>query len=289
MAQFEKWFLQDLKKQMDAHYCLVDTVFTADNLSAKVGVRLFEDGVPADQTGNSVMCYCIRADGNTVQFAGSAEGNTVFATLPQSCFAAVGVLAIMLQTISGEGDTAIKTTVLKLFVTVDPSATGSIVDPGHVVPDMAELLAMLDEMEQATEAANAAATKSVRYDTAQELTAEQQAQARANIGTGAPVYYVTVTENWGNYTSDKTCAEIYDACAAGKVVMLQLKRYAWTWFMPLGYASSDNEIGGRVIELQFSRIGKESATKGVYVGMTGQLNGDVETWTFSKYRFTWYE
>ena len=181
MAQFERWFTQDLNNGLTARFC-PDIVFTEDNNPAVIGVRLFYGDTPAPQTGASCVCYCIRADGNTVQFTGTVSGNEVSATLPKSCFYAVGQLAIMLQTVTGTGNSAVITTVLKLVVNVEPSKTGSSIDPGNVVPNLTQLLAMLDQMEAATDAANEAASKSVRYDTVQNLTTAQKAQAKSNIG-----------------------------------------------------------------------------------------------------------
>lgn len=53
--------------------------------------------------------------------------------------------------------------------------------------------------------------------TKQELTEEQQEQARANIGAGQPVFAVNVTRVGGSkkYTADKTAAEIEAAYQAG--------------------------------------------------------------------------
>ena len=193
MAQFERWFYQDLNEGLTAHFC-PDIVFTEDNNPAVIGVRLFYGDTPAPQTGASCVCYCIRADGNTVQFSGTVSSNEVSATLPKSCFYAVGPLAIMLQTVTGTGNSAVITTVLKLVVNVEPSKTGSSIDPGNVVPNLTQLLAMLDQMEAATDAANEAASKSVRYDSAQSLTSTQKAQALANLGLTA------VDDGEGNIT-----------------------------------------------------------------------------------------
>lgn len=180
MAQFERWFYQDLNEGLTAHFC-PDIVFTEDNNPAVIGVRLYNGPDPAPQTGASCVCYCIRADGNTVQFSGTVSSNEVSATLPKSCFYAVGQLAIMLQTVTGTGNSAVITTVLKLVVNVEPSKTGSSIDPGNVVPSLTQLLAMLDQMEAATDAANEAASKSVRYDITQNLTTAQKTRARSNI------------------------------------------------------------------------------------------------------------
>ena len=155
MAQFERWFTQDLTQRIEVRHC-ENIVFSADNLSTLVGVNVYHGGESAALSG-TVVCYAIRADGNTVEFAGDLSGNAVSAVLPQSCFVAQGPLAVMLQLITGTGDNAQKTTLLKAIFSVELSSTGAIIDPGHVVPDLADIIAMMDQMEQATDAANAAA------------------------------------------------------------------------------------------------------------------------------------
>ena len=170
MARFERWFTQDLTQKIETRHC-ESVVFSADNLSVLVGVSLFDGGEAAAQTGSAV-CYAIRADGNTVEFTGSISQNQITAILPQSCFVAPGPLAVMLQVISGSGDSAIKTTVLKAIFTVEASTTGSIVDPGHVIPDVATLLALIEQMEEATTAANTAASDAQDAITAMETEVE---------------------------------------------------------------------------------------------------------------------
>lgn len=151
MAVFEKTFVQDLTQNLKTHHCEA-IVFSADNESNVVKCALYQGAEPAAVTG-SVVVYAIRADGNTVTFAGTLGNNVASATLPQSCFVAPGPLAVMLQIVSGD----VKTTVLKAIFTVEASSTGAIIDPGHVIPDLSDIIAMLDQMEQATEAAYEAA------------------------------------------------------------------------------------------------------------------------------------
>ena len=156
MAQFERWFTQDLNEKLEIRHCET-VVFSADNLSAIVGVALYSGDNPENQTDARAICYAIRADGNTVEFAGIVNQNRISAILPQSCFVAPGPLAVMLQVIIGSGDAAVKTTVLKAIFTVEASETGEIIDPGHVIPDIEYIMEILEQAEQATETANNAA------------------------------------------------------------------------------------------------------------------------------------
>ena len=123
MAVFEKTFVQDLTRCITAHHCN-SICFSADNDSVQINVDLYDGGEPATLSG-SVTVYAIRADGETVSFAGSLSGNTASATLSNDCFAAPGPLVIMIQIVTG----TVKTTVLKAVFTVEPSTVGDIIEP----------------------------------------------------------------------------------------------------------------------------------------------------------------
>jgi len=60
MATFEKWFDQDLTKQLVTRHC-EGIVLTGDNLSNVIGVRLYEGDAPATLDG-AVTLRAIRAD-----------------------------------------------------------------------------------------------------------------------------------------------------------------------------------------------------------------------------------
>ena len=151
MAVFKKTFVQDLTQNLKTHHCEA-IVFSADNDSNVINVALYDAAEPATVTG-SVVVYAIRADSNTVTFTGTLTDNVASATLPQACFAAPGPLAVMLQIVNGD----VKTTVLKAVFTVEASTTGALIDPGSVVPDISDLLAMLDDMAALSAAASASA------------------------------------------------------------------------------------------------------------------------------------
>ena len=181
MAVFTKTFVQDLKGCMDVHIT-EGLVFSADNDSNVVSVEIYNGGEAATLTG-SVVVYVIRADGNTVVFGGTLSGNTASAVLPQSCFVIPGPIAVMLQIVSGD----VRTTVLKAVFTAVASSTGAIIDPGHVIPDISDIIAMLDQMEAATEAANAAAIAA--------------GNVNATQSKSGNVITITITDRTGTSTS----------------------------------------------------------------------------------------
>lgn len=125
--------------------------FTGDNASTEIAVALVDDNGPAEVSG-TVLGYAIRADGSTVALTGLLVENVASVTLPEACFAYPGPLAVSVQVVADGA----KTTIFKAGYYVESTRTGTIIDPGSVVPDLSDILAMLDQMEQATEAANAA-------------------------------------------------------------------------------------------------------------------------------------
>lgn len=179
MAVFEKWFEQDLHKELVTQHCEA-IVLTGDNLSNLIGVRLYEDGEPAAPTG-VVTLRAIRADGTTVvDNDGVLSGNAASIVLKESCMAVPGPLVLQLRVTNGD----VRTTVLRAVFTVDISETGVIIDPGRVIPDIETLLAMLAEMEEAKDAANQAA-EDAETSAAAADTATTGANAAANAANTA--------------------------------------------------------------------------------------------------------
>lgn len=151
-----------------------------DNQAHTWRVEIQKNGIPANIDGATITGYFLRSDGNTVMVVGTAEGNIASVTLAQECYAFSGGLRAVMRCTK---DGAIMTLAERAFVVRPAIDDGGTIDPGEVIPSIDELIAKIEEMEQATAAAEAAALKAVRYDSAQTLTAEQRQQARDNIKT----------------------------------------------------------------------------------------------------------
>lgn len=144
MAMFEIWLESDLKKPVRVKQ-LTGNLFSADNQANLVGVKVFNDGEPASLTGG-VNAYVVRADGATVTVSGTLTGNQATVILPSTCYAVVGQISIVVKVGT--------TTVGACTGYVYRSSTDAIVDPGHVIPSIDELLAQIENCRQATTAAN---------------------------------------------------------------------------------------------------------------------------------------
>lgn len=150
MAVIETWFKQDLKSMVAVHP-LPGNVFTADNDGNLVGVEVFDDGVPADLAG-TVSANIIRPDGGTVSVGGTlADGNRCYVILPQAAYAYPGPVAVIIKLTNGTTVTTIGAAV----GTCTRSTTGTVVDPGTIIPSVQNLI---DEIEAAIADVPASAT-----------------------------------------------------------------------------------------------------------------------------------
>lgn len=226
MAQFEKWFTQDLTQPVEIRHC-ESIVFTGDNLSNLVGVNLYVDGEPYSG-GGVVKGNVLLSNGVTVPLTGTLDGNKASIVLTSGCFILPGLVGVSIRIDSGNT----KTTVLSAVFTCVQSETDSTIDPGTIIPsvqdliddindavgsippDYSALLATIapnfsastaysagqyiwnsgtlyrftvDHAAGAWTGTDAAAAviggelnKAIRYDSAQDLTAQEQRQARYN-------------------------------------------------------------------------------------------------------------
>lgn len=151
------------------------------------GVTLLNDeGNAADLTGCQVTGKFKRADNATVELNGTVSGNTASLVLAQSCYLAEGRFTLEMYLVK-PGTNSTKRNIMRVRGMIEKNSSEPIIDPGEVVPDLDDVVAMMEEMEAAAEdareaAAEAAASKSVRYDSTQSLTDAQKSTARQNIG-----------------------------------------------------------------------------------------------------------
>jgi len=150
--------------------------FTNESGAHQFVISAMQGGNPLALTG-SVSARFMRANNTTILLTGSVTNGKAVITLHQDCYNVPGRFQLAIfNTVSGT-----TTCIYAAIGTVQRTVAGDLIDSGEAVPDISELLAQIDACEQATAAANAAATKAVRYDSAQTLTYAQKVQARANV------------------------------------------------------------------------------------------------------------
>ena len=139
MALIETWvdcYLGDLVK---IRY-LEGNVFSMDKMANRIGVNVYDtDGNVTNLTG-VVTAHVIRADGNTVAVTGSYEGNKCWVDLPQACYYCPGTIVIAIKLTSGTTITTLACIVSNVY----QSRTGSVVDPGTIIPSIETLITNID-------------------------------------------------------------------------------------------------------------------------------------------------
>ena len=138
MAVIETWYNQELKKPVKVHY-LDGNVFSQDSKGNLVGVCVFDNGTPATLYG-SVSASVIRADGATLAVEGTLSGNECSVILPEAAYYVPGVISIVIKLTSGTTVTSLCAVVANVY----QSSTDTIVDPGTIMPSVAELIAAIE-------------------------------------------------------------------------------------------------------------------------------------------------
>lgn len=138
MALIESWYNQDLQNPVQVRY-LDGNVFSQDNNGNLIGVNVFDDGEPATISGN-VSANVIRADGRTVAVTGVRNNNKCYVILPQSCYAIIGPISIVIKLTSGSTITSLCAVVANVY----QSSTDTVVDPGTIIPSIQTLISDID-------------------------------------------------------------------------------------------------------------------------------------------------
>lgn len=113
------------------------------------GVRVWRSGESVNLAGSTVVGYFIRADGTTeVINGGAASGNLAMITLPAACCSVEGNFSLAIK-VTGGGVTG---TLRIVDGTVVNTVAGAMADPGSVIPDLSDLLAVISRAEDAAAA-----------------------------------------------------------------------------------------------------------------------------------------
>jgi len=210
MAQFETWLRNDLM-QIPEVTVLDGNFFSADATANRVGVIVTSDGEPVTLSGR-VMGYIIRNDNASFAIEGELDGDRCWIDMTGICYNVVGPISIVIKVDA--------TTVGACTGYVYQSMTDTIIDPGHIIPSLEELLeqfevmtglindaeAARDNANTAADTANAAADNAnTAADNANRM-AEEAGRVNAEITKTNNVIRIAVT-NRNNQTITKTARE----------------------------------------------------------------------------------
>ena len=117
------------------------TIGEGDIYANRFGVKVLRNGEPVNMTGVTCSGYFIRSDGGTVYLTGAVEGNTAYVSLAQACYAVEGQFALAIK-LTGGGITG---TMRIVDGVVSNTTTGTVVDPGNILPSIEDLIEEIEE------------------------------------------------------------------------------------------------------------------------------------------------
>ena len=124
------------------------TIGEGDINGNRFGFRCVRNGEQVSLTGSTVIGHFIRADGTTVEISGgAAAGDTAYVTLPEACYAVEGDFTLAIK-LSGGGVTG----TIRIVDGTDVNTTNrTIIDPGTVIPDLADYMEAIEDAEAAVD------------------------------------------------------------------------------------------------------------------------------------------
>lgn len=152
MQPYEFTQKTDLRRALSVE-ALRGVMFTADSGANRFTAEVTSGGETVDLSGATCTGYAIRDDGSTVIVTGAVTGNRASVVLTQSAYVVPGPIDIVIKVAGGGATMAVGA----WRAYVQRSTTDAIVDPGHVIPSIEELLEKISDCETATTAANTAA------------------------------------------------------------------------------------------------------------------------------------
>ena len=124
-----------------------------DAMADEFRVSVSSGGNPVDLSGARVYGYLyFSATQTTILLAGAASGSEASVVLDEACYAMPGYASLVIQLHQDD----VRHTVLRVNLCIQRTGTENVIDPGDVLPTLAELLAQIDAMEAATDAARQA-------------------------------------------------------------------------------------------------------------------------------------
>jgi hypothetical protein len=137
MAQYPNLYNVELTK--GPAVVQLEQMFLGDVLANRIGAIVTENG-EAVTLGGTCSGTAILANGGTVSLSGTVSGNTCYIDMPSSVYAVEGPVEIFVANVSG-GKTI---TLVAAFGCVRKTQTGSVIDPGTIIPSVSALIDAID-------------------------------------------------------------------------------------------------------------------------------------------------
>lgn len=209
----------------------VTLMMQGDANAQTIRIEMTDKGQPARLEGYEADGYLIREDGRKVMCRGAVEGNVVTVTLNEHCYAVPGAYAAYVRIKTPDAQT--RRTILRIVGYVIDEGNGPLVDTENVVPNLDQLLVMLERMDEARQEVVKWAAATVEAETlapGSEATAyaEENAAGKVTIKYGIPqgidgvpgaeytqIRFVAAENDWvelehGGFTQSIEVKEMFD-------------------------------------------------------------------------------
>lgn len=155
--------IRDIRRRVELNEPLrtidIGQIVKGDMNADRFVLELLENGKPLDLGEYSVSGMFLNAIGVDVPITGEVEGNVLTATLGRGCYEVRGMAGGFLRV--ANGDATVVRTIIRFTTDVLSDGTGIVYDPDKVIGNIAELMAKIAAMEDATRDARLA-TQEVR-------------------------------------------------------------------------------------------------------------------------------
>jgi hypothetical protein len=125
----------------------VTLMMQGDANAQTIRIEMTDKGKPASLEGYEADGYLIREDGHKVMCRGAIGGNVVTVPLNEHCYAVPGAYAAYVRIKTPDAQT--RRTILRIVGYVIDEGNGPLVDTENVVPNLDQLLVMLERMDEA--------------------------------------------------------------------------------------------------------------------------------------------
>ena len=138
MAQFQNFYRVELSGGATPVVSLRQ-IYYGDAEANRIGVAVTMNGEAFPLSG-TCSGTAILADGSTVPLTGAISGNQAYIDLNASCYAVEGQIQIYLKITTGD----VTTTLLSAVGTVRLTETGTVIDPGTIIPSVSALITAIE-------------------------------------------------------------------------------------------------------------------------------------------------
>lgn len=174
-------------------------MFMGDKAANRIGAYLFQ-GDASVSPGGSCSGTAILNDGSTVALTGTVAGNEIYIDLPPGCYSVPGPIQVYVLWTNG----TVMTTVVAGFGTVTRTETGTIIDPGTIIPSVAALIAQIENAVESIPADYSALLASI----APVFSTSQDYAAGNYVWYNGTLYRFTANHAAGSWTGTDAAAAV---------------------------------------------------------------------------------